>query len=208
MTITNEQRPLKLGILGGTFDPPHKSHVELCRYASDSLGLDGIVVVPTGSHPFKSGETDKSDRYNMAMLAFDGMKGYSVSDIEIAREGMSYTIDTLTELSRIWPGVEFYFIIGSDILREAHLWRDFLAVSKLTRFICCPRAGDSREMILLTAEKLSRNFYSKIIVLDTLMPEGLSSTQARKGIMEYRDELDEKVWEYINQKGLYGQRNQ
>ena len=92
----------KLGIFGGTFDPPHIGHLIEAEFAAEELGLDTLLFIPTGEHPLKSypGMASAQDRYEMTRLAIQGNPVFELSDIEIKREGKSYTINTIEQINR------------------------------------------------------------------------------------------------------------
>jgi nicotinate-nucleotide adenylyltransferase len=196
---------VKIAILGGTFDPPHKSHLELLRLAMQGAGCETSLLVPAGSHAFKSAGTDKTHRYRMAEIAAKSLEGCLACDVETSREGICYTVDTLKRLGEIWPGAEFTFAIGSDVLFQMHLWKDFAGLSALTRFACVLREGDSLENALPAAEKLSHNFHSRIALLEGSVPKGISSTALRKDPAQGAADLPDGVLAYIQEHRLYSQ---
>ena len=107
---------MKIGIFGGSFNPIHNSHIQLCEAASNSLGLDRLILIPTGDNPLKNewGAT-RSQRLEMTEIAAAAHPDWEVSSIEVNREGTSYTVDTINELKKTMDG-DFFFISGSDIL--------------------------------------------------------------------------------------------
>ena len=98
-----------IGILGGSFDPPHLGHIRLAEIAKDELGLSHIILIPSGRPPHKdlSGGASGEDRLNMARLAAGEREWLTVSDIEFSRDGKTYTFDTVSELKRQYPGESF-----------------------------------------------------------------------------------------------------
>ena len=195
---------MKTGILGGSFNPPHKSHIELCEFVRQEIGLDKIVLIPTGEHPFKSKVgVSKFDRYEMCRIAVEGMEGYEVSDIEISKDAPSYTYDTISALRSDGNTDEYYFISGSDLIFQLTWWKNLRGLSKLITFATVLRDGVDNSEILVEAEKLNRAFGTKIILLESNSPAGYSSTEIRNDIFAAKDALNEKVYEYIMSKGLY-----
>lgn len=132
---------MKIGIYGGTFDPIHKGHLLCAAEIKQEFNLDEIVFVPNGNpmHKIFSRVVPGAMRLEMIRLAIAGYSGFSVSDIEVKRNGYSYTIDTLTELSK--TGDELYYIVGTDVLDTMENWKDFDKVVKLTKFIAVKRPG-------------------------------------------------------------------
>ncbi|MDD5501774.1 MAG: nicotinate (nicotinamide) nucleotide adenylyltransferase, partial [Candidatus Omnitrophica bacterium] len=117
---------MKIGVIGGTFNPVHIGHLILAEEAREKLGLDKVILIPTAMPPHKdaSGIAPAEDRLKMLKLSVKGNKFFSVSDMEIRRRGRSYTIDTLRELKRRFARDEIYFIIGSDLLKYLNEWKD------------------------------------------------------------------------------------
>ncbi len=131
-----------IAVLGGAFDPPHRTHVRIARAALEQLPVDELLVVPAGDHPWKQGATAPgAERLELCRIAFRGIDRARVSDREVARCGASFTVDTLEELARAHPGRELWLVIGSDNLPTLHLWRDSGRVLELARLAVFPRAG-------------------------------------------------------------------
>jgi len=131
----------KLGVFGGTFDPPHISHTLACLYALETNDLDGILVIPCYRHPLGKDATPFEHRLAMTRLAMEELGSrIEVLEIESEREEPSYTIDTLRLLKERRPGVDFSLIIGSDILKETCLWKSFDEIQKMARVIILPRS--------------------------------------------------------------------
>ena len=101
---------MKTGVFGGTFNPVHKGHIMLAEYCMDSVRLDRIIMIPTAVPPHKISKNlaSENDRLNMCELACKGKKNFSVSDIEIKRQGKSYTYETVTQLKEIYPDDHLY----------------------------------------------------------------------------------------------------
>lgn len=134
---------MKLGILGGTFNPIHTGHLLIAQDAMDAARLDRVIFIPSATPPHKplDGNVSAAHRLRMVKLAIAGDQRFAVDDLEIQRGGKSYSVDTLTELRRRHPRAHFYFIIGADSLAELHLWKDARQLVKLCRFIAATRPG-------------------------------------------------------------------
>lgn len=190
---------MKTGLFGGTFNPVHNGHINLVKNFKDELKLDRVLVIPTAVPPHKEAENLVSgeDRINMCKLAFDGIA--EVSDMEIARGGRSYTVETLEELKKIYKDDEFYFLVGSDMLlsfRRWYRWEDILLMCTL-----CATDRDF-EKTCLDADK---ELFGKIIFCD--FPKTvISSSEVREKISSGRDISEivpPEVEKYIREKGLY-----
>ncbi|MDX1358978.1 MAG: nicotinate (nicotinamide) nucleotide adenylyltransferase, partial [Clostridia bacterium] len=124
---------MRIGILGGTFNPIHNGHLEMAEIAVDVYSLDDVILIPTGNPPHKADEEiiSKYDRYELCLLSAAAYDNIFVSSVEIDREGITYTIDTLKELEKLY-GIrdELYFIIGGDTVFQLEKWKDFKEVFK------------------------------------------------------------------------------
>jgi len=134
---------MKIGILGGSFNPVHIGHLILADEAKEKLGLEKIIFVPVALAPHKDNSdiAPAEDRLRMLKLAIRGNRGFKVSDIETRRPGRSYTIDTLKELKKKYRRDELYFIIGSDLLNYLADWKDIREVIKMVKFVAATRPG-------------------------------------------------------------------
>jgi nicotinate-nucleotide adenylyltransferase len=134
---------VKIGILGGTFNPIHLGHLLIAQDAVEAAKLDRVLFIPSASPPHKQlgGNVGAGHRRRMVELAITGDKRFAIDDLEIRRGGKSYSVDTLVELRGRYPRAEFYFIIGADSLDELHLWKDAPHLVKLCRFLAVTRPG-------------------------------------------------------------------
>ncbi len=131
--MSSKGEALKVGILGGTFDPPHAGHVALAKAAREHLGLDEVIFMPAARNPNKRGEqTHPKQRLEMVRRTVEGHEGLAYSDLEITRGGPSYAVDTLSELSFAQPG-EYWFILGADALRDLPKWKQPERLIRLCR---------------------------------------------------------------------------
>ena len=113
----------KYGIFGGTFNPIHFGHLMICEYLKEELGLDKVIFIPTGNPPHKSLDVSAIDRYNMVKLAISSNPDFEISDIETNRVNLSYTVDTIIELKKIYENQKLFFLIGLDTLFQLKTWR-------------------------------------------------------------------------------------
>jgi nicotinate-nucleotide adenylyltransferase len=145
-----------VGILGGTFNPPHLGHLELARHARKELGLDRVLLVPARIPPHKQAEQDPGAEHRLAMcrLAVQDEPGLGVCAIEIERGGPSYTVDTLSAIHAIQPHAELTFIVGADIASTLPAWREPVKVLELARLAVAARAGAQPEEVLSTVASL------------------------------------------------------
>jgi len=205
---------LKLGIMGGTFDPVHIGHLVMVDEALSQFGLDHVVFIPSARPPHKT-DVESSppvERLRMVRFAIEGNENLSVSDMEIEREGLSYTVDTLHELHRIHgENTELFFIIGVDALLEILTWKEPAELLAQSKFIAVTRPGYSLENVYRALPELeNRGRPPAESVLDMGIPAlDISSTDIRErvaGGRPFRYLVPESVWSYILQKGLYRKR--
>ena len=131
---------MKIGILGGTFNPPHIGHLILAQDVSEGLRLDKILFIPTNISPHKSSnEMPAFKRLEMVKLAICDNKKFEVLDLEVKRGGTSYTIDTVRELKALYPKDELYLIVGSDLANYFLEWKDFNDLKKLVKIVVAQR---------------------------------------------------------------------
>ena len=192
----------KIGIFGGAFDPIHSGHVEMALQAKKELKLTEVMLIPTAQPPFEDKTCTASfeNRMEMTRLAFDGMDGFSVSDIEKKLKGRSYTINTVRALKELLPKCELYLIIGGDQLYEIEKWYRYEALLKECRVTAVTRGNMSYTDMQEYANELGH-----VRVLNLDIPD-VSSTQVREKLREGQDAaglVPEKVLRYINDRGLY-----
>jgi nicotinate-nucleotide adenylyltransferase len=134
---------VRLGLFGGTFDPPHIGHLIVAQDVHDALGLDRVIFIPAAVPPHKADEgvSPPALRLEMIRAAVADDDRFRVSDVELRREGPSYTVDTLEELRSRDPGAFVYFIVGADQFRSFHTWREPEAVARLARLAVMTRSG-------------------------------------------------------------------
>jgi nicotinate-nucleotide adenylyltransferase len=135
---------VRVGILGGTFDPPHLGHLVVASEASEALGLERVLWVPSAEHPFKRGQVRTPAEVRLALVraAIQGDPRFEACDLELRREGPSYTVDTLRQLSALHPGAELFLLVGADVVREMPAWREPQEVARLATIVAITRGGE------------------------------------------------------------------
>lgn len=135
---------MKLGVFGGTFDPPHLGHLVAASDAARVLGLGRVLWVPAAVHPFKraSVQAPADARLEMTRAAVAGEPRFEVDPLELERTGPSFTVDTLRELQARHPGAELYFLTGADNLRDLPKWKEPDEVARLARLVVVSRRGE------------------------------------------------------------------
>jgi nicotinate-nucleotide adenylyltransferase len=135
---------VRLGVYGGSFDPPHLGHMVAASDACEALGLDRVLWIPTAEHPLKPAlAAPAALRLEMVRAAIAGDARFEASDLELARAGPSYTVDTLGTLSERHPGAALFLLAGADLLDELPRWRDVAGVLRLATLAVLTRAGEA-----------------------------------------------------------------
>ena len=201
----SQPRSRKIGILGGTFDPIHNGHVELALQVKKELKLAEVLVIPAAQPPFKDGVgASFADRLEMARLAFEGMDGFAVSDIEKKLGGKSFTINTIRALKEIYPPkTELYLIIGGDQLFTIEKWYRSESILKESHVVAVTRGDISYTDMQEYANELGR-----VRVLNLDIPD-ISSTAVRETLCGGGDAsavIPAPVAGYIAERGLYRAR--
>jgi nicotinate-nucleotide adenylyltransferase len=202
---------MKLGILGGTFDPIHNGHLAMARAAKLAKGLDRVLLIPSFLPPHKP-EVWAPAEHRLAMVrrAVEGENVLEASDLEVRRGGISYTADTLEELTRLHPGAELYFILGQDSIAELPRWRRLPRLLELARIITISRAGQNHTFLNtpfpgVPPEVLRRCEEDRVY----MEPVPVASREIRECISAgkpFEAYLPRAVSEYICAHELYGYR--
>lgn len=202
---------MRLGVMGGTFDPIHNGHLVTAEEARCQFELDGVAFIPSARPPHKVGVRSSSarDRLRMVELAVRGNSFLSVSTVEIEREGLSYTVDTLRELRGIYGhDAVIFFITGADAILEILTWKDPEEMLSECTFVAATRPGYPLNRLReALPERNSRGEPSMSRVLVMEVPAlAISSTDIRQrvtGGRPFRYMVPEPVWEYVQEQGLY-----
>ena len=136
-------RPVKIGFLGGSFDPVHFGHLLAAQDAYEQYHLDRLIFVPAAQAPLKPNDAQSSaeDRLAMLRLATEWDRRFEVSDIELRRGGVSYTVDSARHFRGLYPDDQLFWIIGGDQLPKLHLWKNVAELAQLVEFIFLERPG-------------------------------------------------------------------
>lgn len=198
--------PLKIGIMGGTFDPIHIGHLVAAEEARVQFGLDRVLFMPAGHPALKSSNiTDAEDRWEMTQLAVADNPYFEASRIEVDREGVTYTIDTVLELrEQVGTDAEMYFITGADAVFEIIGWKDAKRLAGLVTLIGATRPGYDLDAARQAHHDDEANFDVRYIQVPAL---AVSSTDLRARLSDGRSIrylVPDAVADYIKQRGLYG----
>lgn len=153
MTVTRGPR---IGVMGGTFDPIHHGHLVAASEVAQSFDLDEVVFVPTGRPWQKETVTESEHRYLMTVIATASNPRFTVSRVDIDRQGPTYTIDTLRDLKTIRQDAELYFITGADAVAQILSWRDHHELWDLAHFVAVSRPGHVLSTAGLPSEGVSQ----------------------------------------------------
>jgi len=161
----------RIGLFGGTFDPVHLGHLLMAQAAREELALSRLLFIPAARSPFKSEQepAPANERLRLLRLALAGKDWCEIDEQEIIRGGVSYTIETVKECARRYPGAELFYIIGADQLPQLPKWRDAENLARLAQFVIIPRPGEA-------ATAIPPPFRGRDL---TGFPLGVSSSQIR-----------------------------
>ena len=193
---------MKIGLFGGTFNPPHITHVNIAKAALEQLSLDKLIVMPCGDPPHKRVDVDKTIRFKLATLAFQDFA--EISDYELNKSGKSYTVDTLRYIKELYPNSELYLIIGGDSLVNFGTWYCPKEIAKLATLVVADR---SRKTPAATLRRVERVYGAKILQL-SIEATDISSTEIRLNYQFGQTNnglVPDLVDDYILDHGLYAQ---
>lgn len=197
---------MRVGILGGTFDPVHYAHLAIAEEARTQLGLELVIFLPAGQPPHKPGTVITSAPHRLAMLelALASNPHFLISRLDLERPGPCYTVDTLALVQEEWgPETELYFIIGADSLLEMHTWYHPERIVELAQLVVAPRSGNP---LHLTELETSLPGLSRRVQMIQAPLLEISGTDLRRRVREgqpIKYYLPEEVEAYIFEHGLY-----
>ena len=197
----------KVGIMGGTFNPIHNAHLILAQEAFDQFGLDKVLFMPTKNPPHKRNDDIASDehRINMIVEAIKDNKNFELSTLEMDREGITYTVETLRILHQLEKDTQYYFIIGGDSLMNITSWKEPDAIFAMSTIVACARNGYRKEEIVDRLNELEMKYQTTILRLNIPIIE-ISSRFIREKCklnQTIRYYVPETVFSYIKNHGLY-----
>jgi nicotinate-nucleotide adenylyltransferase len=200
MAVSKNKIKKRIGIFGGTFDPIHYGHLIAAQNALETLGLDRLIFVPAGKPPHKCSWkiSPPAIRYKMVKLGIMGNKYFTASDIELASECASYTVESLKKINKLFPGSELYLLIGLDQALTLSTWRKPEEILKICQVVVMARPG-------YRTVEIESQWRKKTVFLPVPLIE-ISASDIRGRIfrgasVEYL--VPARVREYIQQQGLY-----
>jgi nicotinate-nucleotide adenylyltransferase len=191
---------MRIGLMGGSFDPVHLGHLGVARAVATGLGLERVLLMPAAQAPLRAApvRADGGHRLAMLRLAIEEDARLGVSDVEMRRGGVSYTVETLRALHAEQPDAEFVWILGEDQLARLPQWAEPVALAALTEFVCYARPGCVRAAPpAIPGLRVSRVEGPEWAVSSTEIRERLRRGEGVEGL------VPDKVIEYIRETGLY-----
>lgn len=202
---------MRIGVLGGTFDPVHYGHLLVAETCREQLGLNEVRFIPAAVPPHKLEEriTDGHARADMLKLAVSGYPEFIVDRRELKRTGPSFTVDTLTELHGEFPGAEIFFLMGADSLRDLLTWRDPSRIAQLATLVACNRPGLPPILPSQIVEWVGEEIAPRVISVQ-IPGTDLSATELRQRARSGRSlrfRTPRAVEAYIQHNAIYAQRD-
>ena len=181
----------RIGVLGGTFNPPHLGHLHIAEQVYQEFGLEKVIILPVGIPPHKAKDMvlDRLLREQMCALFCKERDFLELCTMELQREGYTYTVDTLRTFWRmLQPGERIYYIIGTDTLFQLETWKEHEAVlaGDLCTFICVPRPGDGMRDVQKKVCELQQKYGVNILLSSGMGPD-ISSTMVREAFLAGED---------------------
>lgn len=202
-----ELKVRRIGISGGTFDPVHYGHLIAAEDIRQKFNLDKVLFIPSGMPPHKDASriAGAVHRFNMLYSAVKDNPYFEVSRMEIEREGTTYTIDTLTQLKKLYDGAELFFIIGTDVVQDLPTWKEYEKVLGMCEFIAVLRPGYREEDFSSRIAYLKNACMARINTVEIPLID-ISSTGIRERLKNGKSVkylVPEAVEAYIREHGLY-----
>ncbi len=204
-----ENKPERIGVFGGSFDPVHMGHLTIAQDAVEQLELERLIFMPAAIPPHKQGHTlaEGRHRFEMLQLATEGNLSFEVSDMELQRGGVSYTFDTMRQIQFEHPGAELFFIVGLDSLTILHSWKNVEQLLEICTVVPFARGGEDPAKI---AEQIQLSNVWKERLLECLIrihEVEISASEIRMRLAEglsIRYLVPPEVEMYIAEHHLYG----
>lgn len=198
---------MKIGIFGGSFDPIHTGHLVLAEHVRSDAGLDRVIFLPAYESPFKMGRTssDPASRLKMTEIAVEGNPEFQVSDLDIGKGKVSYTVDLMAELQDIYPDDSLYFIAGTDSFLGIEKWKGSAELLTKYGFVVGTRPGNRDEELKQHAEYISGKYGTDVVTV-SIPKLDISSTDIRRRCEQgksIRYLVTPGVEAYIKTAGLY-----
>jgi nicotinate-nucleotide adenylyltransferase len=193
---------MRVGIFGGTFDPIHYGHLLLAEQAMDMASLDEIWFIPAAEPPHKQGKTvtQAEDRKKMVELAISEHPRFRLCLIELRRSGPSYTVDTIEELKNKYPNIEFFLLVGADMVKDLPRWYKIKKILQNVQVIGLGRPG-------IDQEHVPDYVRERLVWIPDAIETNVSSSEIRRRLMlgkTIRYLVPDAVYQYIKEQGLYG----
>lgn len=195
-----------IAIMGGTFDPLHNGHLVTAQAVYDTFNVDKVVIIPLGDAPHKDRQLSNAlDRYRMVSDAIGDNNAFAVSDMEINRQGKTYTVDTIEEIKRLNPDIIVYFIIGADEVNMVENWKSPSKLLKMCRFVAVSRPGYKISDLIKKVETVRKKFGCEMYFLEVPALD-ISSSELREKVKEHKSIkylVPKEIEDYINEHKLY-----
>ena len=201
---------MKICVYGGSFNPPHIGHITAAKAALEQIKPEKMLVIPDRAAPHKDMAVDSpspEERFELTRLSFEGIPGVEVSDMELRREGKSYTADTLRQLREQYPDAEFFLLMGTDMLCSFEQWRDFEWILQNVTITAAARDEGESEKIAASSRRLVEKYGAAVEILSAPAVPA-ASTQLRTLLREGggRALMRPSAYAFVIQRRLYGAR--
>ena len=203
----NSDKKLKIGVFGGTFNPPHIGHVQAAESAFGQLNLDKLIVVPAGIPPHKDIPTNTPSarlRQTLSELAFGHMPNTIICDLEITRSEPSYTIDTITKIHADYPNSSIFLLMGSDMFLSLETWKDFKNLFNLVTPAVFFRNSSDYEKVIEFSKYIEQGYSTKTEIIENQVVD-ISSSELREALpkREGAEYITDYCYSYILKNSLY-----
>ena len=195
MTVLGQNT--RIGVFGGTFDPPQNGHIAVAQAVFERLELDHILFVPAGDPWQKNEEASPLQRSEMVKLAIAGHDIFSLSTVDIDRPGPTYTVDTLRELTSQYPGSELFFILGDEAFEGIQSWKSYEDLAGLATFVVVSRHGTQPEVPAKLSPSVNLLEIPTLPISSTMCRERIANGESLEGL------VPDNVAKYVEEHQLY-----